>query len=111
MPAAILRDKCLGFFRSPTAARVRERSRMMLEHGIDERPGSLHGILTGKEHAVAGHGIFQKPLVGQSLSAFFFDHGELFLVPNKFFPFSLHPPGKRDEGMRGKLETYIVCSI
>lgn len=83
---------------------------MIFQHRIDDRPGGLHGVLTGKEHAVAGHCIFQKPLVGQSLSTLFIDRGKLFLVTNKLFPFSLNPRGERNDGTRGKLKTQIVCS-
>src|SRR5512134_687665 len=111
MPATILGDECLCFFRSPAAPPVWDRWRVSLEHGIDDRPASLHVILTGKEHAVAGHGIFQEPLVRQSLSTFFLDHGEFILDTHKLFPLALHPRRECDGRTRGKLETYIVCSI
>ena len=89
----------------PGPATTEAVRRFQREHGLDDRPGSIHGILTGKEHAVAGHGIFQEPLVGQSLAAFCLDHRELFLVTDKLFPFLLHSCGKRNHGIRGKLET------
>src|SRR5688572_29026095 len=70
MPVAIPCDERIYFFRSPAAPPVGNRWMVILKHRLDNRPGGIHGILTGKEHAVAGHGIFQKPLVGQSLATF-----------------------------------------
>src|SRR5688572_9086651 len=100
MPAAVLCDERLCFFRSPAAPRVWDRWRVILEHGIDHRPGGLHVILTCEEHAVTGHGIFQEPLVRQSLSTFFLDHGEFILDTHKLFPLALHPRRERDGGTR-----------
>src|SRR5258705_13632209 len=104
MPAAILCEECLCFLRSPAAAWVWDGWMMILEHGIDDPPGRLHVILTGKDHAIAGHGIFQQPLVRQSLSTFFLDHGEFILDAHILFPLALHPRGQRDGGTRRKLE-------
>src|ERR1041385_2530613 len=103
MPAAILCNEPICCFRSPTALLIWESSMMILQHRIDYRPGSLYSILTGKEHAIARHGIFQQSLVRQSLSALFLNHGELVLLTNKFFPFVFHPRGECDSGIRGKL--------
>jgi len=48
MPTAVCRNQCIGLFRPPGSALVRQSSRMMFEHLFDHRPRGFHRVLAGK---------------------------------------------------------------
>lgn len=82
-PATVCRDQRVRFLPPPAAALVYRRQAMLLQHGINRRPGSLHGVLAGEERCIAGHRVAQKPRIARLLNRLFIDKVKLSLVADK----------------------------
>ena len=72
---------------------------VFLEHGIDDGPGSFHGIFAGEQRSVTGQGVAQEQLVWLLLAWLFLDQIELSLVADEFLPAALDPGGEGDGGL------------
>src|SRR5208283_3093836 len=78
------------------------------DHGVDDRPGSLNGVLTGEKSTVARDGVAEEPLVGHFLPWLFVKQVELPLIADKVRAGTLDPRGKGDGGTRGSAKAQIV---
>ena len=67
-------------------------------------------MVTGKERAVAGHGVAQEPLVGRFLARLLFDQVKFTLVADKLLPRAFDACGQGDGGAGGDPEAQIVAS-
>lgn len=74
---------------------------VVIKDWIDRGPGSLHGILTGEERAIAGHGVAQKPLVGRFFSRPFINQKEFTLVADELLSRALDAGSQGHGGVRG----------
>jgi hypothetical protein len=63
---------------------------VIFEYWINNCPGRLHSILTGKKRAVTRYGVSQKPLIRRLFPGLFFNDIEFFLFADKFFALTLN---------------------
>jgi hypothetical protein len=78
------------------------------QNGLDDSPGGLDGVLSGKQRAVAGHGVCEQPLVGRLFVGFGVKQEQLALVTDELLARTLDPGGERDRGIRREPEPQVV---
>src|SRR5260221_12905040 len=108
VPATVRRDERVGLFRSPRAALVWNRPRMVFEDGIDGRPRGFDRVPAREERAVAAQGVAQQTLVGRLGSDQLFDQIQLSLVANELFARALDASGQSDRGVGGEAKAQII---
>ena len=69
VPAAFARNDPVSLSRAPGIRLILMDWRRLFQDRVDNLPGGLDAVLSGKESSVAPYGIAEKPLIGRHLIA------------------------------------------
>jgi hypothetical protein len=81
---------------------------VVLEDGVDDRPGGLDGVLASEQRPVAHQSVSEEALVGLFLVRLPIEQGELTLIANELLTRTLDPGRERDLRVGCEPKTQIV---